>query len=201
MELAKEGLNIIYGAEATGKTTFALMEVCEFLKKGKKIVFMDTENSFSVERLNQIFGSHFNKKLLDNLFLINVNNFSNQTKSLKQVEMLESIDLVIVDSIGRHYRNELKADLKKVNNEMSLQLNILKAINCKGTLILLTNQVYTQLNTNKIEIVGGNMMRNWSTMLIELSKNEDKRTMKILKPTQEEYRFEIVNEGIKLILE
>lgn len=200
MEFAKEGLNIIYGAEATGKTTLALMEVCEFLKKGKKIVFLDTENGFSVERLSQIFGSHFNNKLLDRIFLATASNFEGQTKALKQIEKLENIDLIVVDSIGRHYRNELKANLKKINKEMSLQLNILKAINCKGTLILLTNQVYTQLDTNKVEIVGGNMMRNWATMLIELSRVDDKRIMKILKPKQEEYNFEIVNEGIKIIV-
>ena len=195
MEYSQEGINLIYGGEATGKTTLALIEMAKFLKENKKVVFLDTEASFSIERFKQIYGEGCDDAII-NLFLINVVDFKDQKKKFRKIEKLDNVDLVIVDSLGSHYRKALTESDKKANKEIHIEMNILKALNCKGSKILLTNHVYSKLDEGRVEMVGSSMVRNWANTLIELGKDEH-RYCKVLKPVQEEFNFDIVNEGIK----
>jgi hypothetical protein len=95
-----------------------------------------------------------------------------------------------------HYRLELKNDFKYANNKLSEILMILKELNKKGINIFLTNQVYNNLDTNKLEMVGGNMVRNFGDCIIKLEKNP--RKIIIEKPSNLENPFEIKDEGIVL---
>ncbi len=44
----------IYGPAGSGKTNLAILCATSAVRKGKKVVFVDTENNFSVERFKQI---------------------------------------------------------------------------------------------------------------------------------------------------
>ena len=44
------GLCLIYGPSASGKSTLAMQTSLEFAKKGK-VLFFDTEKSFSIDRI------------------------------------------------------------------------------------------------------------------------------------------------------
>jgi DNA repair protein RadB len=48
-------VTVIYGGAGTGKTNFCLLAGVSQAKKGKKIIFIDTEGGFSVERIKQLF--------------------------------------------------------------------------------------------------------------------------------------------------
>ena len=49
-------IKLIYGPAAAGKTTYCLLTSISMAKKGKKVMFIDTENGFSIERLKQLCG-------------------------------------------------------------------------------------------------------------------------------------------------
>ena len=66
---SKHHINLIYGPAASGKTTYCLSASIFMAKKGAKVIFIDTENGFSIERLKQLCGGDY-RKIIDNLFLL-----------------------------------------------------------------------------------------------------------------------------------
>ena len=197
MELVQEGLNLVYGGEATGKTTLALMKTAKVLKNKGKVVFLDTEDSFSLERFKQIYGEGA-EEAITNLFIIHVKDFEDQKEKVRNIEKLNKIDLIIIDSLGNHYRKALAEDSKEANKEIHQEMNIFKALNYKGSKILITNQVYTHFDYG-IEMVGAKMIRKWANLLIQLEKDKEARYYKMLKPQEQQFQFEIDDKGINLV--
>lgn len=189
----KPELLSIYGPAGSGKTTLCLMVSAALANNDKKIVFIDTENGFNVERLNQIAGWNY-LRILDKILLLKVKNFEDQCKKIEQLKNLVNIDLVIVDTLSFFYREELKKNPQEVNKSMDKQLKTLIELTRKGIFVIMCSQVYTNINDNSINIVGGDMIRNWSKRLIKLEK--EPRRLILEKPEQKEIKIDIVNEGI-----
>ncbi|MBU4284249.1 MAG: DNA repair and recombination protein RadB [Nanoarchaeota archaeon] len=192
----------IYGPAASGKTTLVMLAAIQQAKQGKKSIFVDTENGFSVERLKQLSGENF-EKVLHNTIIFSIKSFSEQQEKMEKIKLLVDngkISLVIVDTIGSKYRVKLNEDAYKANKSMDMQLRTLADITRQGVPVILTEQVYADLNKNgEISIVGGNMLRNWSKCLIELEKINSKRKAIIRKHeslTNKEVLFEIKEKGI-----
>lgn len=189
----KPELLSIYGPAGSGKTTLCLMATAALANKGKKIVFVDTENGFNVERLNQIAGWNY-LRILDKILLLKVKNFEDQCKKIEQLKNLVNIDLVIVDTLSYFYREELKKNPQEVNKEMDKQLKTLIELTRKGVFVVMCNQVYTNINDSSINIVGGDMIKNWSKRLLKLTK--EPRSLVLEKPELKEIKIDIANEGI-----
>ena len=190
----KEEINCVYGPASSGKTTLALMTAIETARNGK-VLFIDTENGFSLDRFKQLAGQDY-EKLLEKIFVLKVGSFEDQCKKVQQaLKIADKFNLIIVDSLSIHYRKEIHKDAKKTNNELSQQMQIFSQITQDFKIpVLLTNQVYDNMDTNERTMVGGNMMKNWSKKLIELSINP--RKLKILKPEVKEVNIEITEKGI-----
>lgn len=186
-------LTIIYGPAASGKTTLALMASLE-LAKQKKGYFLRHREWFSFERAKQM--SVLYKELLDYIFLFKINNFEEQCERIEELNKIVSkFSLIVVDSIGNYYREELKSNVIKINREMEKQLRILRDYSKKFNIpIIITNQVYTNIHKKEIDLVGGNMVRDFSKCLLELKKDPRKVVMK--KPETKEMYFRIVDGGI-----
>lgn len=45
----KEVITLFYGPAASGKSNFVVLAACHQAKKDKKVIFMDTEGSFSLD--------------------------------------------------------------------------------------------------------------------------------------------------------
>jgi len=52
----KDVITMIAGSPGSGKTNFVLLAACSQAKKGGKVIFIDTEGGFSVDRVRQIVG-------------------------------------------------------------------------------------------------------------------------------------------------
>ena len=50
----KDVITMIAGPPGSGKTNFVILAACSQAKKGNKVLFMDTEGGFSVDRVRQI---------------------------------------------------------------------------------------------------------------------------------------------------
>ena len=185
-------LTMIYGEPATGKTTWALLKTISEAKE-KKVIYIDTENGFSVERLKQLAPDY--KSFSENIMHIHPGNLEEQEKII--LNLNEKIKVVIIDTIGFFYRVEVKHDPYKTNKSLDNQLKKLHELSKKGVFILMTSQVYSNLN-GKIINVGGDMLKNWSKMIVSLSKNP--RKLKIEKPFELEALFEIEEKGIKICI-
>jgi len=190
----KSGINLVYGQAATGKTTLALMLARDY-SKFSKVIFIDTENGFNFDRFKQISQENY-ESCLKNILLFKVNNFTDQNKIIRSLLDIEKINLIIIDTIGMHYRLELKNDAKYANNKINETFQILKMLNKRDINVFLTNQVYNNFETNKLELIGGNMIRNLCDCIIRLDNNPRKMTKE--KPTNNENLFEIKDEGICL---
>jgi DNA repair protein RadB len=130
-------ITLFYGPAASGKSNFVTLAACHLAKKNKKIVFIDSEGGFSLDRVRQISGglpetSRFNKLNLDgaqepkqlevldmilkNIVIFKPTNFYEQKKAfLKLLKEYKSknIGLIIVDSMVMYYRLELAEARKK----------------------------------------------------------------------------------------
>ena len=52
-------ITTFYGPSAAGKSNFVLLAAC-YQAENKKVIFIDTEGSFSLDRINQISQKGFN---------------------------------------------------------------------------------------------------------------------------------------------
>jgi len=199
--LIERNLTHIYGVPASGKTTLALLATVDATREGK-VVYVDPEGGFSVERLEQMAGDRLTK-ILEKVVLIEPTDFDEQKVAIKKLpDVVESskASLVIVDSIAMLYRLEEDRDIKGLGRQLAQLLRIARKFNIP---VLLTNQVYVHLETGNITPVGSDIMRYWSKIMIELEKNENSRTAILRKhkfmPEGVRLEFRIVNSGIEVI--
>ena len=77
----KDIITMIAGGPGSGKTNFAILTSCSQAKKGKNVIFVDTEGGFSVDRVRQIVGPECFEEVLTNTILLNPTNFEEQKKA------------------------------------------------------------------------------------------------------------------------
>jgi len=195
----KDVISMIAGPPGSGKTNFAILAACSRAKKGEKVIFIDSEGGFSVERVKQIVGEDY-ENYLENILIFSPVSFEEQKKVFSKLrEHLKTglVGLVVVDSMAMLYRLELgdavqsKEDdrIREVNREVAKQMRMLAEIARKQNIpVIITNQVYASFQTEEewksgaeraVNIVGGDLMKYWSKCIIEL-KNEGGRKKAIL---------------------
>lgn len=204
----KDVITTIYGPAGSGKTNLCILCCVNTARAGKKIVYIDTENSFSIERFKQICNSiNLNyAKLLNNIVFLKPASFEEQKKTFEKLKehINDKIGLVVFDSVAMLYRLELgKAeDVYEINRELGKHLACLKEIASKKQIpVLITNQVYADFeDKEKVNIVGGDLLKYGSKCLIELQITPSGNRKAIVKKArslpEKEITFRIVEGGI-----
>jgi len=213
-------ITTVYGPGGSGKTNLCILVAASQAKKGNKIIYIDSEGGFSIDRMKQIVREDY-ERVLENIMLLKPTSFDEQEKAFEQMlkhVKKESIGLIIIDSIAMLYRLELgdaiksKEDnkIKEVNRKLANQLRVLNEIARKQQIpVIVTNQVYAEFLTQEeldsgirrgVSMVGGDLLRYWSKCLIELRNERGKRSLILRKHRslpEKSLDFEITNEGIK----
>jgi DNA repair protein RadB len=188
--LGKE-ISCVYGEAGTGKTTFCIMAAVDFAKRGKRVYYLDTENGCEMKRITQIAGD---ENALEKIFFTKCDNFDDQCR---KIEILSSIwkkfDLIVIDTIGNHYRDDVNKDFRVVNYKLVQQMNRLSEIS-KEVPVLIANQVSANMETSGVKLIGGKIVERRSKKLIKLEKKP--RKMKFIKPKEKVFLFEIEERGI-----
>ena len=205
----KDIITTIYGPAGSGKTVLCLLCSIVIARAGKKVVYVDSEGGFSIERLKQVYSytSKDYKDILNNIIFLKPTSFQEQKKSFEKLKELvnDKIGLIVVDSIAMLYRLELgKSDeVQEVNRELGRQIAYLTEIARKNTIpVLITNQVYTDFDEkDKVNIVGGDILKYGSKCLIELQITHNGNRRCILRKhrsiqPEKEMIFKIVEGGI-----
>ena len=200
-----KALTNFYGAPGTGKTNLCMLIALESVKAGaKKVVYIDTEGGFSMERLSQL--SPDAEAVAGKIALIEPKTFKEQSQAIKGIASLDA-DLVILDSAAALYRLEY-ADPEKealdANRELSRQMSVLSNIaREKDIPVIVTSHTYKNWDTENNEIVGGDAIRYWAKAVVFLEKTGrmSERSATVMKhrwiPEGKAVKFEIVGEGIK----
>ncbi len=171
-------ISLIYGPPATGKTTLCLQKASQ---TNGKVIFIDTEKSFTTERLLQI-NPNTN---LDNIILIQPKRYSEQFTAVKNLP--KNCKLIIIDSFTHYYRKKIQEKIV-ITPPTIKQLQMLRKLEIP---VILTSQVYTnQENQNKP--LAGHLWKNFSKYTIELTK--EPRTIKINNKT---IPFKITSKGLQ----
>lgn len=174
-------VTLVYGEPGTGKTSLAIQ--CEFLcvKKGLKSIFIDSDNTFSLDRLAQIAGNELGQ-ISPLIFVFKPKNLREQSLLVKNLESytLFKMVLIVIDTITNLYRVELDpVDNNLVlNMELNWQLAYLNELAKTYNLsILLTSQVSSVIDGNfkesKIEPVARRILKFWAQKIISLKATSD----------------------------
>ena len=198
-----DAITTIYGPAGSGKTNLAILAVVEAVKTGKKAIFIDTEGGFSITRFKQIVSNH--KKLLEKIVFLNPTNFQEQKKAFEKLKTLvdNKIGIIVIDTLTTLYRLERTIGNNEFNRDLGLQISYLTEIVRKKNIpIICLNQVYSSFETNKVQVVGGDLIKYGSKCIIELQIGHAGKRKAILRkhrsiPGEKEVFFKIVQEGIE----
>ncbi len=181
-KLNDDTITTFCGEPGIGKTTICFQYMADRLKSGKKVIFVDTEGGFCIERLMQI-DRNIN---LNNIIVFSPKNFEKQNEIIKnlndEIKNDKDISLIIIDSIVMLYRLELSDNPAKINSKLAKQLQLLTEISRTFKIpIITTNQIYYDFKSNDLKMAGGTLIQYWSKTIIYLKKNTDTKEIIIKK--------------------
>jgi len=204
----KDVVTTLYGPAGSGKTNICHLFAISCVRQGKKIIFIDSEGGFSVERIKQLAPNDY-EQILNKIIFLTPHTFDEQRNVFEKLEKLISEDLgaIICDTISMLYRLEMgkSDDIYKVNRELGFQIAYLTEISRKHKIpVIVANQVYANFEDKcRTNMVGGDILKYGSKCLIELSTHPRFRVATIRKhrflPEGRTVEFKIINEGLQKV--
>lgn len=182
----------VYGDAAAGKTTFALQFVTNAHRLNMGTIYVNSESTSPVRRLEQMTGQAYGD--IDSMVkILAPKGFNEQGALIDDLELYlrENTKLVIVDTLTRYYRLELEN--KKTNyvkhRELNRQAGVLKGLARNHEIaVLVLNQVRSQMKgVDDFEPVAKNILDYWSdyTIKLRVSRETGERTIKRVAPEGE----------------
>ena len=171
-------ISTVYGPSGAGKTNVVLMTAITVASTGKKVIFIDTEGGYSVERLRQLCEDE--EKVLGNILFLQPTTYKEQLETISKLPKLvnDKIGLIVIDSIAMLYRLELGAreNPMDVNRELGLQLSYLTQIaRTRDIPVLVTTQVYSLFDEReKVAVSGGDLIRYCLRRRTSISRSSTK---------------------------
>lgn len=166
-------ITLLFGEAGSGKTNICLQVARNVAITGKKVVYIDTEG-VSLERLKQISGDDY-ETVMRNILFFEPHSFDEQEKFVdKGAKLAESsleVGIIILDSATIHYRLTRNDEERGVRKSLSPQLAKLLAVaRSKDIPVLLTSQVYTDIEKGTFEPLGGHVLLHNAKAIIRLDK-------------------------------
>ncbi|MCX6650599.1 MAG: DNA repair and recombination protein RadB [Methanomassiliicoccales archaeon] len=166
-------LTLLYGEAGTGKTNLCLTLARNLALQGKKTVFVDSEG-ISLQRLKQMSGEE-QEKVLKEVLVSEVHSLDDQdrmiTQAIKLVEGNSEVGLMVVDSITMFYRlaskDEERAERRVLSGQSAKLLTLARRRNVP---VVVTSQVYTDVETGTFEALGGNVLHHNAKTIIRLDR-------------------------------
>jgi DNA repair protein RadB len=167
----------IYGEAGSGKTNMCLVLARAVIRAGKKVIYIDSEG-LSRDRIQQVFGIDY-EDMIKSLLIFEPFDFEEQEAIIEKAVMLamknDDIGLLILDSATGHYRVELAKDLERMERRSFVAQITAMLTLCRRRMIpiILTSQVYTDIERNEYKPLGGHVLRHNCKVIIKLERDQD----------------------------
>ncbi|MDQ1278962.1 MAG: repair protein RadB [Thermoproteota archaeon] len=167
-------LTLAYGESNTGKTTLAIQSAVNSAKNGLKTIFIDSDNSFSANRLSQIAYPNVST-ISQFIFVLKPHSFYEQSILIENLNnyLTRDVVLIVVDTITSLYRVELGPVYKafSLNRELNRQLAYLgELVKTHNVAILVLSQVHSivqKIELKKLtEPVATRVLKFWSQNIL-----------------------------------
>ncbi len=167
-------ITLLHGEAGSGKTNVCLQLARNVVRAGRKVIYIDTEG-VSMERLRQICGDDF-ELVAKNILFSEPYSFEEQEslieKAVKIAESNAEVGLIVIDSITMHYRLTMRDETRR-DERYSLTRQIarlLKVSRTRGIPVVVTSQVYTDIDTGRYMPLGGHMLSHNAKTIIRFEK-------------------------------
>ncbi|HSV42016.1 MAG TPA: DNA repair and recombination protein RadB, partial [Methanomassiliicoccales archaeon] len=167
-------ITLLYGEAGTGKTNLCLVLARNMVRRGKKVIYIDSEG-VSMQRLRQICGDD-SEDFMRQMLFFEAHSFKDQEsmvdKAIKMAEGNLDIGMMVIDSMTMFYRladkDEERTERRSIANQSAKLLNLARR---RGMPILLTSQVFMDVERGSIEALGGNVLHHNAKTLIKLERS------------------------------
>lgn len=173
-------ITLIYGEAGSGKTNLCLVLARNAVLGGRRVLYIDTEG-VSMQRLSQISGDNAEMVAKGILFSEPYSMEEQTTLISKGVSLLQnqSIGLFIVDSLTVFLRGAGE-DMSE-RRELGGQIGMLLSASRKYSVpVVVTSQVYTDINRNTFEPLGGHVLLHAAKTVLKLEKSRNGRRSAVL---------------------
>ena len=182
-----EAVSLVYGEAETGKTSLTIQCAVNCARRGIKSLFIDTDGTFSYERLSQIAEYDY-EEISPLMIIIRPTTFQEQSKAIDQLEKIitKQFGLIVVDTLTSLYRVELddQKETYAANRELNRQLAVLTQIakTC-GAAVLVISQVRSVPFAEGVEMkpVATRVLNYWSDVVLNMKQTGQTRVIKVLR--------------------
>ncbi len=166
-----------YGEPAAGKSTAAMAAAIATLRNGEYVIYIDTEG-FSIDRFCQLAGDDA-ESLAERLILYEPADFTGQDHAIAECARMLSdragIGLIVLDSATALYRTEDGGrgdSQKRLGRELIMLLGYARRYDIP---VIVTNQVFTDIKTDKLRGLGGTNMHHISKIIVRFERDNTMR--------------------------
>jgi DNA repair protein RadB len=182
-----EAVSLIYGEAETGKTSLAVQCAVNCARRGSKSLFIDTDGTFSYERLSQIAEYDY-RKISPLLIIMRPTTFQEQSRAIDQIEKVitSKFGLIVVDTVTSLYRVGLDdaEETYAANRELNRQLAVLtQIVKTRGVAALIISQVRSVPFGETVEMkpVATRVLNYWSEVVLDMKQTGQTRVIKVLR--------------------
>jgi DNA repair protein RadB len=165
----------VYGQPAAGKTNIVLSAAVETAARGDTALLIDTEG-LSIDRLEQIAGAHPDADVEDvasQIIISEVHTFEEQREAVQDVsEFATQVEFVGLDSATGFYRlKRTEQEEGEALRDVARQVTHLLSLARKHDIAVgITNQVYTDPESDSSRALGGHTLNHWSAIILRLDR-------------------------------
>ncbi len=194
----------LYGPPASGKTNVALAAAVEVAAAGGTAVYIDTEG-LSLSRFGQLADAKGDADdLAANIVISKAHDFGEQAEAVQDAaEFAPRAELIVLDSATGFYRLERTGEedgeaLRAVARQLTSLLSLARR---HDLAVLVTNQVYTDPESDQARPLGGYTLAHWTGVIVRLERFRAEHRRATLEkhksqPTGESVRFRITGTGL-----
>jgi DNA repair protein RadB len=166
----------LYGPPAAGKTNVALSGAVGVATDGGRALYIDTEG-LSVDRFRQLIEATSDEPVEDvasRLIISDAMDFDEQQEAVRDAaEFAERVDLMVLDSATGFYRLNRGEDVEGGDSlrAVARQVTQLLSLARKHDIaVVITNQVYTDPDTDRTRALGGHTLEHWTGVVLRLER-------------------------------
>lgn len=200
----------LYGPPAAGKTNVALVAALRAAAEGGLAVYIDTEG-LSLDRFGQVAEGVAAdagvdvEELTERVVVSEVHGFDEQEEAVRDAgDFAERADVVVLDSATGFYRLERHGgDEGEALRTVARQVTHLLSLARKHDFaVVLTNQVYTDPDSDRARPLGGHTLEHWTGTVVRLDRFRGGNRRATLekhqsKPTGDRATFRITDRGVE----